>query len=43
MFHLFTRGEEEHHVDTIIWLCVLDLATLQGWVPTAELESSARD
>jgi hypothetical protein len=42
-FYLFQRAEEEMHVDTVIWLCVLDLAALQGWVPTAELEPEDPD
>lgn len=43
VFHVFVRGEEELHVDTVVWLCVLDLAALQGWVPTAELEPEDPD
>lgn len=38
VYHLFKRGDEELLVDTVIWLCALDLAALQGWIPSAELE-----
>ena len=35
MFHTLRRGGEEHCVETDLWLSVLDLVAVGGWIPPA--------
>ena len=33
MFHTLFRDDVELRIDTDVWLCLLNLALLQGWAP----------
>jgi hypothetical protein len=38
MFHTLRRGNEEHCVETDLWLSVLDLVAVGGWVPPSSVQ-----